>query len=73
MAMSSEHRLILYLGRECIRARNKLLEMTPLHPDLQKRIEYSQQSNLTMALWDCYKMVYQRLHHAWPRWQLRFY
>jgi hypothetical protein len=74
MAMRPEHRLLLYLGRVCLQERLKLLEMTPLHPKLEERIRYSQQSNLLMTLWDSYKMLYMRLNGgAWPRFQLRFY
>jgi hypothetical protein len=71
--MRAEHRLILHIGRVCIKEQAKLREMAPLHPDLQTRIERAQQQQLVMALWDSYKMVYTRLFHAWPRWLLRFY
>lgn len=62
-----EERMILDIGRQVLKARLAYLET----------IEFSPAAKLAkdrlFALWDCYKMVYTRLFHGWPRFQVRFY
>lgn len=71
--MSPEAKLILKLGRSVLAERAKLLRLAPITPKFEDQMEYAHQFERVAVFWDIYKMVYTRLFHSWPRFQLKFY
>lgn len=65
--MSPEVQIIREMGRILLRERLHFLATYGLTE------EHEASRDRLLVLWDCYKMVYTRLFHHWPRFQLRFY
>ena len=65
--MKPQNRILLILGRECLRLRRRLLDLHPF------TVEYSETRKDLYAAWDIFKVAYFRMFSSYPRFQLRFY
>ena len=66
--MKPQNRILLTLGRECLRLRKKLLDDTQFGT-----VEHAETAVDLHTAWNIFQYAYLRYYGCIPRFQLRFY